>query len=530
MKNKYNKIWTPEDHKLLKKENSFQKETLYLEADAIVIGSGAGGAVAAAELSKNGYRIILIEEGPFAEADSFSPDEFQSLSRLYRDGAYISSEDFSIHILQGRCIGGSTTINWQTCIYPSRFTTDEWENQFGLKGYSREAMTPYIAEVEKRIGVQNIPENMINRNNDLLRKGARKMGISNSMNQNNNAGECIGLGRCGLGCPVNAKRSTLLTFIPDALKYGAKIFSCVRAEKIIDGSLKKVIARFSPDPGLTASDKLPADVIQHFEFTAKAVIVCAGAIETPSLLQRSELGNSMVGKRLKLHPVASLLSRFSKPVETFYGTPQTVVIDEYANFNQKGYGFIFEAAPYRPTITSLLVPFYGKPAFDAMKNYRYLQAGLVIVRDGSGGNVDASVEYSGSGRKVHFKLSKSDTSIMLNGIRNLALLMAAAGAKEIIFPFTRTSKPYAIKDGETFDWVLNEKADTGDILLGSAHPHGSVQASASPDDGALTPDFELYGHKNIFVMDGSWMPTAIGVNPQILIMSAAMKASRKVLL
>ena len=526
---KNNTIITVADHQKLRKENSFQKNTYYQNADVLIIGSGAGGSVAAAEFARAGKSVVLIEEGPFVEAGEFSHDEFQSLSRLYRDGAYVSSEDFSIHILQGRCIGGSTTVNWQTCIYPSRFTTDEWDQNFGLKGYSREEMAPFIQEVEKKIGVKNVPLNMINRNNDVLRKGAKKLNISHTINQNNNADECIGLGRCGLGCPINAKRSTMLTFLPEALDHGARIFSSVRAEKIIDGKTKKIIARYSPDPGLLESSEkqtIENSPIENFEFTAKVVIVCAGAIETPALLQRSGLGNSFVGKRLKLHPVGSILSRFDKPVEAFYGTPQSVVIEEYANYDKKGHGFIFEAAPYRPTITSLLIPFYGKNQFEVMKNYRYLQTGIVIVRDGSSGEVEASVEYGKSERKVNFKLTNSDAKLMLAGLQKFAQLMAAAGAIELVFPFTRINKPYIVKPGDTFEWILNEKSGTGDLLLGSAHPHGSVQAAASESNGALNPDFELYGHKNIYVMDGSWMPTAIGVNPQILIMSATMRAAR----
>lgn len=523
---KSQKIFTPKDHPHLKREAHYKNGIFSLEADVVIIGSGAGGAVAAAELARSGQSVIVLEEGPFLTNQDYSHDEFATLSRTYRDGAYVSSEDFSIHVLQGRVIGGSTTINWQTCIYPSLATTTEWEKDFGLQGYSQKEMAPYIAEVEKRISATKVPLNMINMNNRLLMEGAEKIGIPYKINYNNSSG-CTGLGRCGLGCPTDAKRSAALTFLPDALGHGAKVFSCVRAEEIIDGPVKRVVARYAPDPDSGEGEQEnPGDVIETFEFRAKKVIVCAGAIESPALLQRSGLGNSFVGQRLKLHPTTTLLARYSQPVEMFYGTPQSVVIDEFANLGT-GYGYLLEVAPYRPTIASLVIPFYGEKAFQVMENYSHLQAGIVIVRDGSGKELEASIEYSGGQRKLHFKLTSSDAANMLQGIRTFASIQAAAGAKEIIFPFTRFKEPYKVKPGETFNWVLQEKRDVGDILLGSAHPHGSVQAAASSKDGALSPDFELYGHKGIYVMDGSWMPTAIGVNPQILVMSAAMRAVRK---
>ena len=109
----------------------------------------------------------------------------------------------------------------------------------------------------------------------------------------------------------------------------------------------------------------------------------------------------------------------------------------------------------------------------------------------------------------------------------LAGIQASAGAKELIFPFSQMTKPYIVEKNSNFDWVLNQSIETGNINIGSAHPHGSIQAADSPDKGAIAPNFELYGHKNIFVMDASVFPTGLSVNPQITTMSASLRASRR---
>lgn len=107
----------------------------------------------------------------------------------------------------------------------------------------------------------------------------------------------------------------------------------------------------------------------------------------------------------------------------------------------------------------------------------------------------------------------------------LAEVQVAAGAKELIFPFPDMETPLAVDRNSKFDWILEKKFNPGSLLVGSAHPHGSIQAADSPEKGAVDPSLELYGHKNIFVIDASVYPTGLSVNPQITTMSLALRAS-----
>ncbi|WP_174705665.1 GMC family oxidoreductase N-terminal domain-containing protein [Leptospira kobayashii] len=515
------KIITPKKHAQIIKDNQIKNGKWSLTADVVVIGSGAGGAVAAAELAKSGWKVVLIEEGGYFTPAQFNSDEFLSQSRLYRDAGFIIAEEQTISILQGRSIGGSTTVNWQTSLYPPEYVTSEWENRFGWKGYSREDMDPYINEVHTRLGVHDVPDNLINANNNVLRVGGKKLGLKPLVLKNNNNG-CIGLGRCGLGCPINAKQSAFLTWIPDAIEHGATVVSNMRAVKIKDGSVKTVIAEFTVDP----YQKSPSEIIESMEIKAPVVIVSAGAIEGPALLQRSGIGNDWVGRNLKVHPTSTIFGKFNSDIKMFQGPPQSIVIKDGHNQNGTGYGYWLEAAPYRPTLASSLVPFYGKQQFDVMKDYNKYNAGIVLVRDGADGEANAKVEWSFGRRKVYFELTPTDGQNMLRGLKSLAEITAAAGATELVFPFTRFTEPVKVDSKTNFDWVLKESIRSGDLSVGSAHPHGSIQSAKEETLGAVDLNLEIYGHKNIFVMDASVYPTGLSVNPQITTMSIVLRASR----
>jgi choline dehydrogenase-like flavoprotein len=515
-------IITPAEHKDIIKEFDLGRKWS-LKADAVVIGSGAGGAVTAAELAKNGWKVVLIEEGSYFHPGIFSNDEFLSQARLYRDAGYVLTENQTASIVQGRTLGGSTTVNWQTSLYPPSYVTDEWRDRFGLPGYGRkEEISSYVEEVHKRLNVHEVPTQLINRNNGVLMRGGRKLGLHPEVLKNNNNG-CKGLGRCGLGCPINAKQSMFLTYIPDAIASGAIVVTNMRAVKISDGKTKRVTAEFTPDPYQAS----PEEIIEEMQIEAPVVIVSCGALEGPALLQRSGLGNEMVGKNLKLHPTCTIFARFNSKIDMWHGPPQSVVIKDGHNQKGTGYGFWLEVAPFRPTLTSAIIPFYGARQFRNIKDYTKFNAGIVLVRDGADGATKGKVEWSWGKRKVHYEITRTDGTNMLLGLKMLAEVQAAAGATELIFPFTDMLEEFKVVPGSKFDWVLSRSFEPGVLPIGSAHPHGSIQASSDPKTGAIDPNFELYGHRNIFVMDASWIPTGLSVNPQITTMSSALRAARK---
>ena len=521
-----NNVITPREHVKLRKEFPEYKttQTLKLKSDVVIIGSGAGGAVAAAELSRNGWQVVLLEEGSYFTPAEFTNDEFLSYARLYRDGGNITVENFSVGILQGRSLGGSTTVNWQTCLYPSLSTTQEWRDEFGLDGYDENEISPYIKEVSLRVGAHQVPHKLINENNSVLARGGRILDMAPEILKNSSR-NCIGLGRCGLGCPINAKQSMFLTYIPDALKNGARVISNMRVTKIKDGKKKQVYATFEADPYTKYSEN--KSIFENIEIEAPVVILSAGAIEGPALLQRSDLGNEWVGRNLKLHPTAAILARYPKKINMHTGPPQSIVIKENKTKKEtKDYGFWLEVAPARPASVFSSIPLYGADSFKIANDYLYMHAGIALVRDGADGETQGRVEWEWGKRKVHYTIGPKDGKNLLRGLSKLAQVQTEAGAIELIFPFTEKASPYPVQKKNNYNWILNQDLAPGRMRIFSAHPHGSIQAAASPRQGAIAPNFELYGHSNIFVMDASWYPTGLGVNPQIATMSSVLRASR----
>ncbi|EMP06649.1 GMC oxidoreductase domain protein, partial [Leptospira interrogans serovar Pyrogenes str. 200701872] len=209
------------------------------------------------------------------------------------------------------------------------------------------------------------------------------MGLDPEVLNNNNRG-CIGLGRCGLGCPINAKQSMFLTYIPDAIESGATVIANMKAQVIHDGPTKTVIADFTPDP----YEKTPDVVIQKLKISTKVVVVSAGAIEGPALLQRSGIGNDWVGRNLKVHPTSTIFAVFNEKINMYSGPPQSAVIKDGHNQDNTGYGFWLEVAPFRPTLVASLIPFYGSKQFEQIEKYSNMSAGIVLVRDGSDGEAN----------------------------------------------------------------------------------------------------------------------------------------------
>ncbi|EMO74075.1 GMC oxidoreductase [Leptospira kirschneri str. 200801925] len=447
------KIITPKKHKEIIKKENIKNGIWELNSDVVVIGSGAGGAVAAATLAKSGWNVILIEEGSYFTPAQFNGNEFASSARLYRDAGFIITEEQTLSILQGRTIGGSTTVNWQTSLYPPDYVTEEWDRRFGLKGYSRKDMDFYISSVHERLGVHPVPQNLINANNNILMKGGKSLGLHPEVLNNNNRG-CIGLGRCGLGCPINAKQSMFLTYIPDAIESGATVVANMKAQVIHDGPTKTVIADFTPDP----YEKTPEVIIQKLKISTKVVVVSAGAIEGPALLQRSGIGNDWVGRNLKVHPTSTIFAVFDEKINMYSGPPQSAVIKDGHNQENTGYGFWLEVAPFRPTLVASLIPFYGSKQFEQIEKYSNMNAGIVLVRDGSDGEANASVKWSLGRRKVYFELTSGDGKNMLRGLKMLAEVQVAAGAKELIFPFTDMETPVLVDRNTKFDWILEKNS------------------------------------------------------------------------
>ena len=285
-----------------------------ITCDVAIIGSGAGAGITAELLAKAALQVVMVEKGPLKSSSDFKQKESEAYPSLYQESAARKTQDQAISIFQGRCVGGSTTVNWTRSFRTPASTLQFWQDKFGLGGYGVQDLAPYFAQAEQRLNI--LPWLQApNENNDLLRRGAAQLGIATAAIPRNVKG-CWDLGSCSLGCPTNAKQSMLVTTIPAALDQGAQLLTQTRAEKfeLANGRVTALICRvLGSNRALAQSERAQAAI----KIIAKYYVPAGGAINSPAVLLRSGAPDphGRLGSRTFLHPVVMSSSVFAQKVE-----------------------------------------------------------------------------------------------------------------------------------------------------------------------------------------------------------------------
>ena len=487
-----------------------------ITCDVAIIGSGAGAGITAELLTKAGLKVVIIEEGPLKSSSDFNQKESEAYPQLYQESAARKTEDKAITILQGRCVGGSTTVNWTSSFRTPAPTLTFWQDKFGLKDYTVDALSSYFEQAERRlnIGPWLTPPN---ENNDLLRRGAAKLGIPALAIARNVKG-CWNLGSCGMGCPTNAKQSMLVTTIPTALDKGAQMLVETRAERfeLANGRITAVICSFQA-LNTTPTQQMRAQAAT--KIIAKHYVLAGGAINSPALLLRSGAPDphGKLGKRTFLHPVVMSSAVFEQKVEAWQGAPQTIYTDHFLDTQpiDGPIGYKLEAPPLHPIIFASTVPGMGQTQHDLLKAFPHNHTLLALMRDGfhdqSQGGI---VKLRGDGSPV---LDYPLTNYVMDGARRALLSMMeiqfAAGAAKVL-PLHEMARTYAT-------WT--EARDAVNALpmkplltkIVSAHVMGGCALAATEQLGVTRPDGGHWQIENLSIHDGSLFPTSIGANPQL---------------
>ncbi len=485
-----------------------------IEADVAIIGSGAGGGVTAEILTLAGLKVILIEEGSLKSSKDFKMREADAYPQLYQESAARKTKDKAINILQGRTVGGSTTVNWTSSFRTPEGTLNYWQQHFGLKAYSSQALSPWFAMMEARLNVSDW-QIAPNENNDLLRRGATNLGIPTAAIRRNVRG-CWNLGYCGMGCPTNAKQSMLVTTIPSALSHGAMLLTRARAERLVfkQDRVDSLECMALDANGLTVTSKVISVRAKHF-------VVAGGAINSPALLMRSKAPdpNRLLGKRTFLHPTAVSAGLFEQQVSGYAGAPQTIYSDHFLETQaiDGPVGYKLEAPPLHPLLLATTLQGFGEQHLALMQQFDHAHALLALLRDGfHEQSVGGNVQLQDDGSPV---LDYVMSDFMWDGVRRGLLTMAeiqfAAGAKSV--------HPAHESAGGYTNWDSARKAITDfsyrPLLtrVVSAHVMGGCTMSDDPKLGVVSGTGRYHGITNLSVHDGSLFPTSIGANPQLSI-------------
>ena len=493
-----------------------------IETDLAVIGSGAGGAVIAATAAKAGHKVLVLEAGSLRTPETFDQREVTGTNEMFERHGLMTSKDYAFGILHGRTAGGGTTINWMTCLRPPRFVLEEWERVHGIPGVAGPSFQTCIDEVWTRLGV-NVDESVLTPTSEVLRRGCEALGYRLGSDYHITPKNARGCGNrcdyCVYGCVYSAKQSTLVTYLPDAHRSGARF--------LFDTEARTVLVKGGSVSGVEAVHRgAGREVPVHVK--ARVVVLAAGAIHTPAILLRSALGGGGVGRGIHFDPTTAVGGVYDRPIRMWAGVPQTIHIDRWLTINDN-HGFWLETVPAHPGLTALGFPWRGGRAHkEVMRAYPCIAANIILVRDRSAGRVTLDAQGK---PVVDYEMVRADRETMMRGIVESARIHVAAGAQGV---WALHSEPCEIplREGRIAPQELDIFAARVRMLgvrpnalaLFTAHAMGSVPMGASDRLPTKTTG-ELRGVRNLFIGDGSVLPSPPGVNPMITIMAMARRTA-----
>lgn len=486
---------------------------LNLDCDVVVVGSGAGGATVAAELAEAGLDVIVLEEGGYFQTSQFQTAMGNALRTLYRDGgAEAAIGTPPILFSQGRCVGGSTVVNGGMSFRTPERILDRWAADDPALGVTAQTLEPYFARAERRLHVALQDPETVGRDSGLLKTGADALGwniIPNTRNQVH----CAGSNNCTLGCPTGAKQSMLLTALPRAVRYGARVFADCRVDRVLHSgrSVTGVAGRVLRPGGRRG----PA-----LRVRAKVVVVACGATQSPALLMRSGIrsASGQLGRNLTLHPNAKVVAVFDEPVRGWEGVHQAYQVREFMDE-----GILITAVNLPPSMVALGQPEHGAALGTVMRDYdRMVIAGCLVEDTGTG----VVRNLPGLGTQAFYQISERDAERVVRGLALTAQLMFAAGATRVLSPIRGMPELRRPEDVATLAGtrVPRERLD-----LFTVHLMGTARMSDDPKRGVVGSFGEFHGARGLFVADASVLPGPVGLNPMETIVALATRTAERLL-
>ncbi len=477
------------------------------ECDVAIVGSGAGGAVAAALLAEAGLEVVVLEAGPYMDRRSYPSEPLAALAALYRDGGLTIAEGKpAIPTPVGRAVGGTTVINSGTCLRAPGAVLERWRSDHGIPWASE--LDAEYAQAEEMLDVRPVDPERMGRNGQLLRSGAEALGARHEPLPRN-AGGCFQCSSCPTGCRLDAKRAMHVSYLPRAVAAGARVRAGADARRI------------AFDRGRAAAVECVAGVdgrARLFEVRARrAVLLAGGAFGTPELLLRSGFRSpsGQLGRNLRIHPACWVGARFAEEVRGWEGVMQSYAVREWEDR-----GLLLEATFTPLAFGAQWLPGTGVEHQERVLAYDRIASTGVHLSDRSAGRVGLARDGS---LRVTYRLTRDDAARLTFGIARAAELLYAAGASEVYPQIAGIPTIPAPRIGE----LEASPPEPSALRLEAFHPMGTARMDADPAAGVVGADGAVHGAEGLYVADGSVLPSSIGVNPMMTIIAMASRIARQ---
>jgi choline dehydrogenase-like flavoprotein len=467
----------------------------------VIVGSGAGGAVAAATLAEAGLDVVVLEAGGHYNRDNYPSDHLEAIATLYRDaGLTIAEGRPPIPVPVAKVVGGTTVINSGTCFRAPDPVLEDWRQRFGI-GWAHDLEADF-AEAEEFLHVTQLDPETMGRNGQLAMEGAAAIGAS-SAPIFRNAGSCVQCSSCPFGCAIDAKRGMHVSYLPRAVAAGARIRAGVEVTKVL-----------MEDGRAAGVEGLAAAGAAYAVRAKRAVILAGGALGTPELLQRSGLGGRQVGRNLHIHPACWVGARYEEEVRGWEGVMQSFYVDQWEHER-----VLLEATFTPLAFGGAWLLGAGASHQEAMLDFGHVGSIGVHLSDLSSGRVGLGSEGS---LRASYKLTREDARRLAFGIARAAEIHFAAGATEV---YPNIARVGVLKPGDLANFEATS-FKPAELRLEAFHPMGTARIAADPGEGVCDASGAVNGTRALYVADASLFPTSVGVNPMMTVIAFAKQVAR----
>lgn len=454
--------------------------------DFVIIGSGASGSVLAHYLTASGANCVMLEAGREWDKSTFPRNEMHTNSRLFWGGGMDATTNANLLFLRGKLLGGGTVVNQALLDRFDDLALDEWRELSGVDAYSVEGMARHYDEIESHLNLHTIERDEWNKNAELYAEGFDKLGYQwaklrrgqkDCQVDKNDCMACLG------GCRRDSKQSMLLTFLAKARANGLSVKTEFEVSDIAHGSHQ--VAVHGSHRG------------QQETIYARKCIVAAGTLGTNRLLLKSGYKERLpaLGERFFAHPQWMNVAMFDEEINAHKGALQAVKSDDMRFRKQ---GFKLENVFVGPMGVTMLIPAHGMELLNYMERYRYMASMEVCIRDVEAG----TIRVNSKGRlQITKPMQGEDLRRGMAGVKVVKEIYQRLGAREFI-----TSN---------FNFSL--------------HQMGGCSIGSSPERSVVNESYQVHGHENLIIADGSVFPSAPGINPSLTIMANSHRASECIL-
>jgi choline dehydrogenase-like flavoprotein len=505
--------------------------------DVLIVGVGAAGGVLCKELAEAGFKVVALEAGPHWRPERDFVSDEKGAHQLYWTDPRVTAGQDPIELganVTGKGVGGST-------VHYSMVALRMHESDFRVRsldgvaqdwpiGY--EELEPYYDAVERELGIAGpvtwpwgprrkgpypYREHPLNSVAQLFARGCDKLGIrwtpcplATISAPKGGRPPCVYRGWCVYGCSTNAKSSTLVTYIPKAIRAGAEVrpnCMAVRVNLAPDGRARSVTYIRTTDDGRDIAEEQAAELI----------ILCCYSLETPRLLFNSAqtghpdgLANSsgLVGKGLMVHPANIVYGRFPELVYQYKGPPTLAISQDFYETDKKNdyvRGFTIEPiGPFPQTFAKqaqAALGLWGQELRHFMFDYNhYAGWGLVgecLPDDDNTVTLDPEERdrYGLPVARVTFAWGENDRKLIEAGVNKEREILAAAGAE--------------------VTWSVED----------TAHLLGACRMGSEPRNSVVDQWGRTWDVPNLFICDGSVFVTSAAVNPSLTIQAIAFRTA-----